>query len=153
MTNRAFPSASEISVKAYKEFANQFNQEKALADRLVNDLGLPPETAALAATLMQADPGKCDEKTAVKLAELGAARLKEIGGEQSTPLATYRVTRELQQMQEHHAQHGALPTGEKLAEIQIKVQAEVHKLEVKIQNDRQLFMQREQQTVHQRMRV
>lgn len=70
----------------------------------------------------------------------------------SPNLATYRLTRELTQMQAHQNRHGALPTGETLTKIQEQSRLETQKLSEKILIEQTAQLQRDL-SVRKNMRI
>jgi hypothetical protein len=153
----SLPKPSDISKQAYAEFALRPHQEKALADRLIQEYQIPSQTAQILSTVMlsQQDisgqvPTKSDETAALKLTEFARTRAQDIKSDQSESLTSFRLTRELTQMQAHVLRHGTLPEGEKLQKIQESARLETQKMEVKVQ---QVVQVQRAQTVKQGMRM
>ena len=88
---------------------------------------------------------KTDEATVLKLAEFAKGRKSEITFEsRGESLATFRLARELGQMQAHIARHGAMPTGESLKNIQEKVKTETQEMKAAMVQEQQAQQQQEQ---------
>lgn len=156
LENHKFPEPLDICKLAYKAFAERFVQEKILASQLISEHGISRTVAAITASVILSDPAECNDKTAVNLSDIAVQRFKEIsaetGGEpseqSSSTVTSYRVARELGEMQTYTNRHGTSPTDSKLKEIQTAVKAESNLLEIKVQHDLQAMLKREQIIKH-----
>ena len=167
LTDGLLPKPAEVTKLAYKEFALRPDMEKSLAERVAMEHNLSPASAQIMADLIitQEDISgqkltKSDEAKCLDLAKFAEGRMTEIdrenfaqncGGGDSidkTPdtslnLTTYRLARELTQMQAHQNRHGTLPTGENLIKIQEQARIETQKISEKILIEQTAQLQRD----------
>jgi len=167
------PKPSDITKLAYKEFALRPSIENSMAEQMAVEHSLSAPTAQIMANLIitQEDISgqkltKSDEAKCLDMAKFAEGRIKELTQEnnstnainsdknnstpdkyhqteQSTVLTTYRLTRELTQMQLHQNRHGTLPIGETLTKIQENARLETQKLSEKILIEQTTKLQRD----------